>query len=387
MLWNLIQISWAQEGLISVGQEVRSDWLSDDRWEIASNTDFWLNPSVKNSDGTWNSLQQSDLFIQQIQVRHRLNNNFELHSAIPIVYAGSTEDWSISNLQFGAAKFLEVRNSSIILGSEVWLGRADASISWDGLMVRPYIDMLREGPRIGTQLMISTWVQDGIFPQVQLMIHRNNQNPNPLEFGLEHLWLPDAQWTSMVIKWGIWLQNVRFNTDIHIPVGTSVDIPGTQFGFRVSYFPARIDKNPDRDNDGIPNDDDYCTAYPEDEDGFEDEDGCPDPDNDFDGLPDLKDACPNFAEDFDDFEDDDGCPDMDNDQDNIIDSNDRCPSQPETINQYQDEDGCPDRGTGNDYDRDGVLDHNDGCPFHPEDINGTLDEDGCPEIDVLLQRE
>ena len=97
MLWSLIQISVAQEGLISVGQEVRADWLTDDRWEMGSYTHFWLNPSVTNATGTWTSLDQSDLFIQQIQIRHRLNNNFEIHSAIPIVYTGSSEDWSISN--------------------------------------------------------------------------------------------------------------------------------------------------------------------------------------------------------------------------------------------------------------------------------------------------
>src|SRR5262249_3892321 len=36
-----------------------------------------------------------------------------------------------------------------------------------------------------------------------------------------------------------------------------------------------------------------CANDPEDPDGFEDADGCPEPDNDQDGVPDLADQCPN----------------------------------------------------------------------------------------------
>ena len=65
----------------------------------------------------------------------------------------------------------------------------------------------------------------------------------------------------------------------------------------------------DRDKDGIPDDDDECPDEPEDKDGFEDEDGCPDPDNDKDGIPDAADKCPNEPETINGIEDDDGCPD------------------------------------------------------------------------------
>src|SRR2546429_2243503 len=64
----------------------------------------------------------------------------------------------------------------------------------------------------------------------------------------------------------------------------------------------------DRDHDGIPDAQDLCPDEPEDKDGFEDEDGCPDPDNDQDGIPDAQDKCPNEPEDRDGFQDDDGCP-------------------------------------------------------------------------------
>jgi outer membrane protein OmpA-like peptidoglycan-associated protein len=65
----------------------------------------------------------------------------------------------------------------------------------------------------------------------------------------------------------------------------------------------------DRDGDGIPDAFDMCPDAPEDRDGFQDEDGCPDPDNDKDGIPDAVDKCPNDPETFNGREDEDGCPD------------------------------------------------------------------------------
>jgi outer membrane protein OmpA-like peptidoglycan-associated protein len=115
----------------------------------------------------------------------------------------------------------------------------------------------------------------------------------------------------------------------------------------------------DRDGDGIPDDVDQCPDVPEDKDGFEDQDGCPDYDNDKDGIYDTQDKCPNDPEDRDGFQDEDGCPDPDNDKDGICDpwvakegkqalyanickGVDLCPDQPETFNGYKDDDGCPD---------------------------------------------
>ncbi len=100
----------------------------------------------------------------------------------------------------------------------------------------------------------------------------------------------------------------------------------------------------DRDHDGIIDALDRCPDEPEDKDGFQDDDGCPDPDNDNDGVPDIYDACPNDPEDMDGFEDNDGCPDLDNDKDGIPDKKDKCPNEPETLNGNRDDDGCPDPG-------------------------------------------
>lgn len=98
----------------------------------------------------------------------------------------------------------------------------------------------------------------------------------------------------------------------------------------------------DRDGDGITDANDKCPDEPEDKDGFQDADGCPDSDNDADGITDANDKCPMEPEDKDGFQDADGCPDPDNDQDGIVDAQDRCPNEPETMNGFEDADGCPD---------------------------------------------
>ncbi len=132
----------------------------------------------------------------------------------------------------------------------------------------------------------------------------------------------------------------------------------------------------DRDGDGIPDSVDQCPDEPEDKDGFQDEDGCPDPDNDGDGIPDALDKCPNEPEDKDGFQDADGCPDPDNDHDGIPDAVDKCPNEPEDFDGFEDADGCPDP----DNDHDGFPDAVDKCPNEPETVNGFEDDDGCPDV-------
>ncbi|MBZ4409469.1 OmpA family protein [Myxococcus sp. XM-1-1-1] len=132
--------------------------------------------------------------------------------------------------------------------------------------------------------------------------------------------------------------------------------------------------DPDDDNDGILDGPDVCPGEPETFNGYQDEDGCPDSpgehapasedaptqapeasapmtlppapvDTDQDGIVDSEDRCPSEPEDLDGFEDADGCPDPDNDRDGIPDTADACPLEAETINGVKDEDGCPDQGT------------------------------------------
>ncbi len=135
----------------------------------------------------------------------------------------------------------------------------------------------------------------------------------------------------------------------------------------------------DADGDGIEDEDDLCPSDPEDKDGFQDADGCPDPDNDGDDIPDAADKCPNQPETRNGFEDDDGCPDdlPDRDHDGIADPDDMCPDAggPTVIRAKGKDYGCPDR------DKDGIPDHVDRCPDEPEDTDGFEDDDGCPDPD------
>ncbi|MCP4806732.1 MAG: OmpA family protein [Proteobacteria bacterium] len=124
----------------------------------------------------------------------------------------------------------------------------------------------------------------------------------------------------------------------------------------------------DSDGDGLIDENDDCPNDPEDEDGFQDGDGCPDEDNDGDGVLDVDDSCPMDPEDVDGFEDADGCPDPDNDGDGFLDVDDQCPLDPGTV------EGCPDG------DADGTADKDDECPTEA----GPLDAypAGCPDRDA-----
>ncbi len=143
----------------------------------------------------------------------------------------------------------------------------------------------------------------------------------------------------------------------------------------IGYTMPGVEPILDADGDTILDDVDECPTEPEDFDGFQDEDGCPDPDNDGDGVLDVNDGCPNDAEDIDGFEDEDGCPDPDNDGDGILDVDDHCPNEPGTL----ENNGCPDP----DRDGDGVPDRVDNCPDEP----GTVENQGCqnPQLVIIGQ--
>jgi outer membrane protein OmpA-like peptidoglycan-associated protein len=160
-----------------------------------------------------------------------------------------------------------------------------------------------------------------------------------------------------------------------------VGAPDWRVIFGLSVGPNFDPNARDRDKDGIVDGMDQCKRDPEDPDGWQDEDGCPEADNDLDGILDIYDGCPNEAEDQDGHLDADGCPDAENDMDAILDVADRCPDEAETENGYQDEDGCPDEAPAADTDGDGYDDDVDRCPYDAEDFDNFEDEDGCPEAD------
>ncbi|WP_437686328.1 OmpA family protein [Sorangium sp. So ce176] len=149
--------------------------------------------------------------------------------------------------------------------------------------------------------------------------------------------------------------------------------PRFRFNLGLRYAPTGRDE----DADGVEDRDDQCPLVPEDRDGFQDGDGCPDPDNDGDGIPDARDRCRDEAETIDGFQDDDGCPDLDDDGDGVPDDDDACRNAAEDRDGFQDSDGCPDP----DNDGDGIPDARDTCPNGAEDADGFKDDDGCPDPD------
>jgi hypothetical protein len=120
---------------------------------------------------------------------------------------------------------------------------------------------------------------------------------------------------------------------------------------------------PDRDGDGVADEDDSCPDEP----GLRTSAGCPD--GDADGVPDSDDACPaevGAAE-------ADGCPlvaENDRDGDGVADADDACPDELGPP-QHQ---GCPRPW---DSDGDGIHDDVDECPGEP----GLSELGGCPDLD------
>ncbi len=156
-----------------------------------------------------------------------------------------------------------------------------------------------------------------------------------------------------------------------------VGAPDYRVALAVAYAPVGPK---DADMDGIVDADDACPTDPEDKDGFEDKNGCPDPDNDKDGILDGGDACPNDPEDKDGFEDKDGCPeaDQDTDGDTVVDRLDECVNDPGPVELK----GCPDR------DGDRVPDFRDKCPDEPVDSRADPERsDGCPAKVVLSKAQ
>jgi outer membrane protein OmpA-like peptidoglycan-associated protein len=171
---------------------------------------------------------------------------------------------------------------------------------------------------------------------------------------------------------------------LNVAVGGGVGVTGDErkVGWRTfvgfSWLPgvkAPLIGAWDRDKDGVADAKDACPDKPEDKDGFQDEDGCPEADNDQDGVADASDRCPVEAEDKDGFQDEDGCPDPDNDGDGVPDTKDTCPDKAEDKDGFQDEDGCPEA----DNDGDNIADADDRCPNEPETVNNYQDDDGCPD--------
>jgi outer membrane protein OmpA-like peptidoglycan-associated protein len=164
------------------------------------------------------------------------------------------------------------------------------------------------------------------------------------------------------------------------PNATAADfLSPPQYCAERQFVEAPVAAPGDRDGDGYLDTEDKCPDEPENFQGFQDEDGCPDdPDTDGDGLKDSVDSCILDPEDSDKYLDEDGCPEIDNDLDNIVDIKDKCPNEPEDPDGYEDDDGCPDP----DNDKDQVPDIKDQCP---NEVGSTTQEPlGCPAKPALV---
>ena len=215
------------------------------------------------------------------------------------------------------------------------------------------------------------------------------------------------------LKWYATNQHI-LRAEGRVDVGGETDPGGyvPHFEFLVSAaYVINWANQPDRDSDGVYDEDDQCpdragdkpTGCPPDRDGdgvFDADDKCPElagdkpegcpPDRDGDGVYDADDKCVELAGDKPEgcppdkdgdgvFDRDDKCVDKpgvkptgcpaDSDGDGIPDSDDRCPNQASS-----EKDGCP-----ADSDGDGILDKDDKCPKKAETRNGYEDKDGCPD--------
>jgi hypothetical protein len=167
--------------------------------------------------------------------------------------------------------------------------------------------------------------------------------------------------------------DVSLRLGVDLPISGAPGVPLVRGLLGLGWAPRALDA----DSDGISDEKDGCTELAEDQDDFEDSDGCPDFDNDGDGIADAEDRCPAGLEDMDETLDEDGCLDPDDDADGILDTKDTCPREPGRASPDAKLHGCPAR----DRDVDGIADPEDRCPRKAEDADGFEDADGCPDID------
>lgn len=98
--------------------------------------------------------------------------------------------------------------------------------------------------------------------------------------------------------------------------------------------------------------------------------------SDYDGdtIPDSTDRCPTRPEEQNGFQDLDGCPDV------IRTVRASEANQTSPVNQSGGASTRTQRSSSSDYDSDGIADSADRCPTRPEKTNGYQDGDGCPDV-------
>jgi outer membrane protein OmpA-like peptidoglycan-associated protein len=111
----------------------------------------------------------------------------------------------------------------------------------------------------------------------------------------------------MVGGWGRVDESIVMRAGLSTGISPGIGSPVARAVLSFAYEPPKVT---DTDLDGILDNKDFCVDKPEDADGFDDADGCPDDDNDKDGIVDASDTCKDVPEDNDKYQDNDGCPDL-----------------------------------------------------------------------------
>jgi OOP family OmpA-OmpF porin len=133
---------------------------------------------------------------------------------------------------------------------------------------------------------------------------------------------------------------------------------------------------PDRDGDGIIDSEDACPDVPGPRTNDPKTNGCPPPpDRDGDGVPDAVDACPDVPGVKTDDPKTNGCP-PDRDGDGVLDKDDACPDVPGIKTNDPKTNGCPDT----DRDKDGILNDVDACPDQAGPKSDDPKTTGCPRV-------
>ncbi|WP_437507377.1 OmpA family protein [Sorangium sp. So ce1099] len=193
---------------------------------------------------------------------------------------------------------------------------------------------------------------------------------------------PEARNTNVEALLGVRYRFVPALRDFELGVAagpgftSGIGTPDFRAVAMLAYSPEVRRVDPDRDKDGIPNEQDACPDVPGVGDADPKKNGCPPSDRDEDGILDRVDACPDTPGVANDDPKKHGCPPPgDRDKDTILDDVDACPDEAGPANEDPKKHGCP---PPPDKDGDGVIDAEDACP----DIPGLRTTDpatnGCP---------
>ncbi|HEY2510342.1 MAG TPA: thrombospondin type 3 repeat-containing protein, partial [Polyangiaceae bacterium] len=213
------------------------------------------------------------------------------------------------------------------------------------LAVGAFVPILKNKYRLGATLFTQTGLDNGPLTGNTIFSKQNT----PLEWQVEgrmkfgpknHYWWGLGLGTRLLDGYGAPDFRAMANVGMYVPIlDSSAASPDPKIALRQKW---KAEGGQDTDHDGIPDDLDACPSEPEDHQGADPSDGCPQPaDRDGDGIPDQYDKCPDSPEDKDGIDDGDGCPEDDADQDGVPDTSDACPREPGQPSPDPKKNGCP----------------------------------------------